>query len=86
MTDSKWFDARINLGHIITMVLVLAVGYSGWLDVQKRVLALEDARQMQRQLYQARVVSVDTQIKNLTADARDLRLRVDQLSDTKKGK
>ena len=78
-----WFDPRINLGHILTMAMIVCVGYAGWLDIQKRITVLEDARQMQKQLYQARVLSVDTQMKNIVADARDLRNRVDQLSDQK---
>lgn len=85
-TKTKWFDPTINLGQVITAMMVLMVGIAGWYDLQRRVSILEDARIMSRQLYQARVAAVDAQVKDLNIDLRDLRLRVDQLSDAQNKK
>lgn len=81
------FDKAVSIsGQVITIFAVLVFGLSGWYEQRKSVSVLEDARIMQRQLHQARVAVVDAHLQRHDLDMRDLRIRMDKLSDIRKGK
>jgi hypothetical protein len=42
------FDGTVNLGHIITMTMIMAGGFGMWTTLDKRVVVLEENRRTQQ--------------------------------------
>jgi hypothetical protein len=46
------FDPTVNAGHVLTFLGFLITGFIGWTALDKRVVALEEARKTQQQIDQ----------------------------------
>lgn len=75
------FDKTINLGHILTMVVMISAVMASWSLLDKRVVVLEEARQAQRDRDTTQDVSSREKFQEVRDALIDLRRSVEKVSD-----
>lgn len=74
----------INLGHVLTFLGFLATIFVGWVNLDKRVMVLEESRhaQQQRDTHQDTLVQSNIrQIESGLADIKNYILRLEKKVD-----
>lgn len=75
------FDKTINLGHVLTMVVMISTVMASWSLLDKRVVVLEEARQAQRDRDTTQDVSSREKFQEVRDALIDLRRSVEKVSD-----
>lgn len=75
------FDKTINLGHVLTMVSMIAAVMVSWSLMDKRVVVLEEARLAQRERDQAQDMASRERLQEVRDALLDLRRSVEKVSD-----
>jgi hypothetical protein len=75
------FDKTINLGHIISALLMLASVMFSWSVMDKRVVVLEEARAAQRERDTAQDLVSRDKFQEVKDALQDLRRAVEKVSD-----
>jgi hypothetical protein len=73
------FDGTINLGHLITVATFLGAGVVGWNAMDKRVVILEEARLVQRQIDRRQDEDLTDYKRTSREDMRELMRKIDIL-------
>jgi hypothetical protein len=73
------FDGTINLGHLLTVATFLGAGVVGWNAMDKRVVILEEARLVQRQIDRRQDEDLTDYKRTSREDMRELMRKIDIL-------
>lgn len=79
--DRFRFEKTINLGHLLTMAVMIAAVMGSWSLLDKRVVVLEEARQAQRDRDQTQDASSKEKFQEVRDALIDLRRSVEKVSD-----
>lgn len=88
MTEGKrvQFDPTINLGHIISALAFVGSVLFAWMNMDKRVLVLEEASKLQSQVdrHQDQVMGMNmAQIREALAEIKQSNQRITEKLDRK---
>ncbi len=75
------FDKTINLGHILTMLAMIAAVMASWSLMDKRVVVLEEARNAQRDRDQAQDQASRDKFQEVRDALMDVRRAIEKVSD-----
>ena len=85
MTEDKKpgirFDPTINLGHVLTFLGFLIAIFAAWVNLDKRVVVLEENRRTQQQIDNAQDVVLNQHMSQIRESLNDLRNGVQRLND-----
>ena len=85
MTEDKKtgirFDPTINLGHILTFVGFLVAIFTAWTTLDKRVVALEEAKKTQQQIDRTQDQILNQQMQHIRETLNDLRSSVQRVDE-----
>ena len=73
------FDGTINLGHLLTVATFLGAGVVGWNAMDKRVVILEEARLVQRQIDRRQDEEFTDYKRTIREDMKEILRKVDIL-------
>jgi hypothetical protein len=59
------FDPTINAGHVLTFIGFIITGFIGWQALDKRIVALEEARKTQQQVDRHQDQVSDMNMRNI---------------------
>lgn len=75
------FDPTINLGHVLTFLGFLIAIFAAWVNLDKRVVVLEENRRTQQQIDKAQDVVLNQHMSQIRESLNDLRNGVQRLND-----
>ena len=75
------FDNTINLGHVLTMISMVAAVSISWSLLDKRVVVLEEARMAQRDRDMTQDMSSKERLQEVRDALNDLRRSVEKVAD-----
>ena len=75
------FDPTINLGHVLTFLGFLIAIFAAWVNLDKRVVVLEENRRTQQQIDNAQDVILNQHMNQIKESLNDLRNGVQRLND-----
>lgn len=75
------FDPTINLGHVLTFLGFLIAIFAAWVNLDKRVVVLEENRRTQQQIDNAQDVVLNQHMSQIRESLNDLRNGVQRLND-----
>lgn len=78
------FDGTVNLGHILTFVGLIFIGFSAWTGMDKRVLVLEEDRRAKAELTAAKDQVLKEQLTGITAAISKVDERLQRFTERSK--
>lgn len=73
------FDGTINLGHVLTFVGFIASGFAAYSTMDKRIVVLEEARLVQRQIDDRQDTDRAEMKKAMREDIKEVMRKIDIL-------
>jgi len=74
------FDGTVNLGHILTMLVMVGSGASMYFSLDKRISKQEDMAPFVQSSRDAQDARVQTQLQTLSSDVKEVKSSVDKMS------
>ena len=76
------FNKNIDLGHVVSIIIMLGLLMAQWNMMDKRVVVLEEARSAQRERDQAQDILTKEKFQEVRAALEALTRSMEKLSDT----
>lgn len=76
MTAPAWFDGKMSLGNIITVITVIFGLAAGWFSFDTRLTLAEDRFARQVQADKEAMATARQRLDRIDADREDLRTRI----------
>lgn len=75
------FDSTINLGHILTIITMAAMGFGAWTVLEKRVVVLEESRRSQEMTDRYQDQAVGQNMAQIRESLAEIKRSVEKVSD-----
>ncbi|WP_295805955.1 hypothetical protein [uncultured Nitratireductor sp.] len=77
----QWFDSRLSIGNIITILVVLAGVMGGWFKFDNRLSALEREQQINKTLREQEDMRLSARLAAVESDRQDIAARVIRIEE-----
>ncbi|WP_336071465.1 hypothetical protein [Nitratireductor rhodophyticola] len=77
----QWFDSRLSIGNIITILVVLAGAMGGWFKFDNRLSALEREQEINRTLREQEDMRLSARLAAVESDRQDISARVIRIEE-----
>ena len=75
------FDPTINLGHVLTFLGFLIAIFAAWVNLDKRVVILEENKRTQHQIDKAQDALLQQNLIQIRETLNDMRTGINRLND-----
>lgn len=75
------FDPTINLGHVLTFLGFLIAIFAAWVNLDKRVVILEENKRTQHQIDKAQDQLLQQNLIQIRETLNDMRTGINRLND-----
>ena len=85
MSTPSWFDAKLSIGNIFTIVTVIVGLAAGWFSFDTRLTLAEDRQERQAAADRETASRFGLRLDRVETDREDLRSRVIRIEEQLKG-